>query len=275
MVNGRAKGRGWSKLDLTVDDVGLVDSTDGSDNSSEYSLPNASVQSTKSEISIVPHQNSGAYIALDKDFQMKLVTRCTIPVDEGYGEDTFSAELNEERCMFRNWSPYQSKLAAALLKGVKNVQIVEGTKLIYLGVATGCPVSHIADIVGDSGIVYAVETSPWANGQLLEMAKRRHNVVAIIDDPMLPYKYRKLVEDRVDFIFCDTQHHEQLRILILHARHFLKPGGNFAIMLPGAAHDSIKAMNRLHAEQLDTIERISLQPYVRGQYLLVGVYNQS
>ncbi|XP_030559000.1 rRNA 2'-O-methyltransferase fibrillarin [Drosophila novamexicana] len=266
---GQANGRGWSMLG----DAGEVDSNEGSDYGSDNSFSSTVGLGIKSDISIEPQEFCGAYLVRGKEDLVQLVTRCSASTYEDYGEEMFLADYNEECCKFRTWSPYQSKLAAALLKGIEYIQIFEGTKVMYLGAASGCSVSHLADIVGEEGIVYAVETSPWANSELLELAKRRHNVVAITEDVTLPYKYRRIVVDSVDFLFCDTLHHEQLRLLILHARHYLRPGGHFAIMLPGAPQDCVSAVNRLHAEQLETLDQSSLLPFVHGQVMAAGIYN--
>ncbi|TDG49008.1 hypothetical protein AWZ03_004493 [Drosophila navojoa] len=268
---GNTKSRGWSKL---VDFV-EVDCNEVSDSDSEHSNNSLASISPKSDLSIERLQFSGAFVSRGKGDSLQLMTRCSEFMEDDFGEETLTADYNGECCRFRIWSPYKSKLAAALLKDLAHVQIFEGSKVMYLGAATGCSVSHLADIVGAGGVVYAVETSPWANSELLALAKRRPNVVAITEDATMPYKYHRVISESVDFLFCDALHHEQLRILMLHARHFLRPGGRFALMLTGTPQDSagLGAVQRLHAEQLDALDQISLQPYVHGQFLLAGVYN--
>ena len=53
----------------------------------------------------------------------------------------------------------RSKLAASVLAGVDNIHIKPGAKVLYLGAASGTSVSHVSDIVGKEGAVYAVEFS--------------------------------------------------------------------------------------------------------------------
>ena len=53
----------------------------------------------------------------------------------------------------------RSKLAASVLAGVDNIHIKPGCKVLYLGAASGTSVSHVSDIVGPEGAVYAVEFS--------------------------------------------------------------------------------------------------------------------
>jgi fibrillarin-like pre-rRNA processing protein len=70
-----------------------------------------------------------------------------------YGEKLVKYEGEE----YRIWDPFRSKLAAALKKGMKNMPIKIGSKVLYLGASTGTTVSHISDIVGLSGLVFAIE----------------------------------------------------------------------------------------------------------------------
>lgn len=53
------------------------------------------------------------------------------------------------------------------------------TKVLYLGGASGTTVSHVADIVGPEGCVYAVEFSHRSGRDLVNMAKKRINVIPI------------------------------------------------------------------------------------------------
>ena len=57
------------------------------------------------------------------------------------------------------WNPFRSKLAAAILGGVDKIHMPPGCKVLYLGAASGTTVSHVSDVVGPEGMVYAVEFS--------------------------------------------------------------------------------------------------------------------
>jgi rRNA 2'-O-methyltransferase fibrillarin len=54
----------------------------------------------------------------------------------------------ENKLEYRAWNPFRSKLAAAIMGGVGNIYIKPGSKVLYLGAASGTTVSHVADIVG-------------------------------------------------------------------------------------------------------------------------------
>ena len=61
-----------------------------------------------------------------------------------------------------------------------------GSKVLYLGAASGTTVSHVADLVGPEGNVYAVEFSKRVGRDLVNMAKKRPNIVPIIEDARHP-----------------------------------------------------------------------------------------
>jgi len=78
-----------------------------------------------------------------------------------------------------------------------------GAKVLYLGAASGTTVSHVSDIVGPEGTVFAVEYSERSGRDLVNMSKNRPNIVPIIEDARKPLKYRMLVS-MVDCIFSDV-----------------------------------------------------------------------
>lgn len=51
------------------------------------------------------------------------------------------------------WNPFRSKLAAAILGGIEKIHIRPGSKVLYLGAASGTTVSHVADIVGPVSLI--------------------------------------------------------------------------------------------------------------------------
>lgn len=82
-------------------------------------------------------------------------------------------------------------------------------QVLYLGAAAGTTVSHVADIVGPSGCVYAVEFAHRPGRDLINMAKSRTNVIPIIEDARHPLKYRMLV-GMVDTVFADVAQPDQV-----------------------------------------------------------------
>ena len=154
-----------------------------------------------------------------------------------------------------------------------------GSKVLYLGAASGTTVSHVADIVGEKGIVYAVEFSERTGRDLINMSKKRTNVVPIIDDARKPLKYRFLVS-MVDCIFADVAQPDQARIIAINAQHFLKNGGGFVFSIKASCVNSTIAPEAVFADQVRELkecgfkpkEKIPLDPYERDHIVVTGVY---
>ena len=84
---------------------------------------------------------------LNENSQRILATRNLTPGIQVYGERLLEVEGVE----YRSWTPYRSKLAAAILKGLERIPVKPGDRVLYLGVASGTTCSHISDIVGPKG----------------------------------------------------------------------------------------------------------------------------
>ncbi|KAJ9679493.1 hypothetical protein PVL29_021425 [Vitis rotundifolia] len=182
-----------------------------------------------SRVVVEPHRHEGVFIAKGKEDA--LVTKNMVPGEAVYNEKRISVQ-NEDgsKIEYRVWNPFRSKLAAAILGGVDEIWIKPGARVLYLGAASGTTVSHVSDVVGPTGVVYAVEFSHRSGRDLVNMAKKRTNVIPIIEDARHPAKYRMLV-GMVDVIFSDVAQPDQARILALNASYFLKAGGHFVISI--------------------------------------------
>ncbi|XP_046490131.1 rRNA 2'-O-methyltransferase fibrillarin isoform X2 [Neodiprion pinetum] len=227
---------------------------------------------------IEPHRHEGVFIARGKEDA--LVTLNLIPGSEVYGEKRISVEAdNSEKVEYRVWNPFRSKLAAAILGGVDQIHMPPGSKVLYLGAASGTTVSHVADVVGPEGLVYAVEFSHRSGRDLINVAKKRTNIIPIIEDARHPHKYRMLV-GMVDTIFADVAQPDQARIVALNAQYFLKNGGHFVISIKASCIDSTAQpeavfaaeVKKLVADKLKPQEQITLEPYERDHAVVVGVF---
>lgn len=230
------------------------------------------------KVVVEAHRHDGVFIARGKEDA--LVTRNLVPGVSVYGEKRISVEVAEgEKTEYRVWNPFRSKIAAAILAGVDNVYIKPGSKLLYLGAASGTSVSHCSDLVGPEGAVYAVEFSHRSGRDLVNMAKQRPNVIPIIEDARHPQKYRMLVP-MVDVVFADVAQPDQARIVGLNAQYFLKTGGNFIISIKASCIDSTappeavfaREVKKLQEAQLKPKEQVTLEPYERDHAVVVGVY---
>jgi rRNA 2'-O-methyltransferase fibrillarin len=209
-----------------------------------------------------------------------LVTLSLVPGETVYGEKKIAVEQeNGGKLEYRAWNPFRSKLAAAILGGVDHIHMKPGSKVLYLGAASGTTVSHVADIVGPEGLVYAVEFSHRSGRDLLNVAKKRTNIIPIIEDARHPYKYRMLV-GMVDTIFADVAQPDQARIVAFNAHHFLKNLGHVVISIKANCIDSTAAaeavfageVEKLRKEMIKPKEQLTLEPYERDHAVVVGQY---
>ncbi|KAL5192237.1 Mediator of RNA polymerase II transcription subunit 36a [Glycine soja] len=231
-----------------------------------------------SKVVVQPHRHDGIFIAKGKEDA--LVTKNLVPGEAVYNEKRITVQ-NEDgsKDEYRVWNPFRSKLAAAILGGVDNIWIKPGARVLYLGAASGTTVSHVSDVVGPTGVVYAVEFSHRSGRDLVNMAKKRTNVIPIIEDARHPAKYRMLV-GMVDVIFSDVAQPDQARILGLNASYYLKAGGHFVISIKANCIDSTvpaeavfeSEVNKLKADQFKPFEQVTLEPFERDHACVVGGY---
>jgi len=233
------------------------------------------------KVLIENHRLPGVFVAKGgKDDA--LVTRNMDIGKSVYGEKRISVDGPDgTKIEYRVWNPFRSKLAASIVGGVENIHIAPGSKVLYLGAANGTTVSHVSDVVGPEGRVYAVEFSHRSGRDLVNMAKRRTNVVPIVEDARYPLKYRLLIGDGlVDTIFADVAQPDQARIVELNARQFLKSGGNFIISIKANCIDSTAPAEAVFASEIKKLqsmnfkpsEYVTLEPYERDHATVVGVF---
>lgn len=78
-----------------------------------------------------------------------LATRNLVPGESVYGEKRVSVKNDDGTdTEYRVWNPFRSKLAASIMAGVEDTHIKPGSKVLYLGAASGTTVSHVSDLVG-------------------------------------------------------------------------------------------------------------------------------
>jgi len=230
-----------------------------------------------SKVLVERHRHEGIFIARGKEDA--LLTKNMVIGESVYGEKRIAVEIEGEKLEYRVWNPFRSKLAAAVVGGVMDIHIKPGTKLLYLGAASGTTVSHCSDIVGPEGVVYAVEFSHRSGRDLINLAKKRTNIIPIVEDARHPHKYRLLV-GMVDVIFSDVAQPDQARIVALNAQYFLKNEGHFVISIKANCIDSTskpeavfaKEVERLKQERFRPREQVTLEPYERDHAVVIGSY---
>ncbi|MBM1154267.1 fibrillarin-like rRNA/tRNA 2'-O-methyltransferase [archaeon] len=225
---------------------------------------------------ITPHPEfEGVYIVEYPDGTRFIATKSLARGVSVYGERVIRREDEE----YRIWDPYRSKLAAALLKNLKHFPFRLGIRVLYLGAASGTTVSHVSDIVGETGVVYAVEFAQRVFRDLIQrVVQHRPNVVPIFADARLPADYSTFV-DAVDVVYCDIAQPFQADVLADNTDYFLRPGGSFFLAIKAPSIDVTakpsevfaKEKQRLVERGLKILEDIDLRPYDEAHRMVVGV----
>jgi fibrillarin-like pre-rRNA processing protein len=177
---------------------------------------------------------------------------------------------------YRVWDPYRSKLAALYHLGT-GVEITRDTRVLYLGAANGTTVSHVADY---AEVVYAVEFAPRPMQDLLEVARRRKNIVPVMADAAQPEEYAHFIEP-VDLIVQDVAQPNQVEIAVQNCR-FLLSGGQFILMLKTRSIDIRKepsdlsdtAVQEFGNKQFTVKEHLWLAPYHNDHAAIVCRKNE-
>jgi ubiquinone/menaquinone biosynthesis C-methylase UbiE len=153
---------------------------------------------------------------------------------------------------------------------VAALALAPGARVADLGAGGGYFTFRLADAVGPSGVVYAVDVDPDMLSYLRERAaaEKRANVVVIdaaYDDPRLP-------DGDVDLVLVvNTYHHLRGRIAYFgRVKRALRPGGRLAIIelaeggfpaghftSPEVIRDELEAAGYALAAQHDFLERQS------------------
>ncbi|KAL2752297.1 hypothetical protein ACRALDRAFT_1063555 [Sodiomyces alcalophilus JCM 7366] len=237
---------------------------------------------------VEPHRHEGIFVVRGKEDA--IATRNLTPGESVYGEKRVSVDnvtqnddgtTTNTKIEYRVWNPFRSKLAAAVIGGLDKLYFGPGSKVLYLGSASGTSVSHVADIVGPTGFVYAVEFSPRSGRDLIAMASKRTNVVPIVEDARQPLKYR-MIMPMVDAIFADVAQPDQARIVAMNAHYFLKVGGGILISIKANCIDSTapaakvfaSEVEKMRAERISPKEQLTLEPFERDHCLVAAEYTR-
>ncbi len=177
---------------------------------------------------------------------------------------------------YRIWDPTKSKLSAALQKGLRNTPFFRGMKIVYLGAANGTTPSHISDIIGQSGLIYAVEFSSRSMRDLISVSRARKNIIPMLADARMPDTYANQIE-KADLIYCDVAQPDQTEILIRNAKLLLKKGAYIMIAIKARSINVIRNPKHIYAEEreklkkeFDILEELNLHPLEKDHAFFVA-----
>jgi fibrillarin-like pre-rRNA processing protein len=158
---------------------------------------------------------------------------------------------------FRVWNPRRSKLAAAISKNIKGVQISEGMKILYLGAAHGMTPSFISNIIKGNGIIYAIEFSERCFNELLPLCSKYKNIAPLLADARKPETYYWI--EKVDVVYVDIAQPDETKIAIRNCREFLKPKGYLMMAIKSRSIDVTKSPKKIYQEEIKKLKKAGFE----------------
>lgn len=194
--------------------------------------------------------------SMDGVFQMRkgkgkvLLTKNLVPGTKVYGESL----IKDEGVEYRQWDAMKSKLGAAILKGVKETGIKKKSVALYLGAASGTTVSHVSDIVGENGFVFALDFAPRVMRDLVFVAESRKNIAPIYADANRVQDFIGKVSE-ADAVFMDIAQKDQAEIFIKNVQQFLKKDGVAMLAVKARSVNVAAKPSKVFADVREKLEK--------------------
>ena len=231
------------------------------------------------QLEIQKRYDNGSYVILTDNANGKfLATQNLINGNSVYGEKIIKFDDIE----YRLWDPFRSKLAGAIMKGLKENPIKESSRVLYLGASTGTTVSHVSDIIGNNGIIFPVEPSVRVARELLEnVCSKRKNIIPILSDARNYFKYYGYF-GIVDIVYSDIAQPDQTMIAIDNCKSYLKDNGDLLIIIKTRSIDVLedpKIVTQNEAQKLEDnnfaiVQIINLEPFEKDHALIHAKYKK-
>lgn len=192
-----------------------------------------------------------------------------------YGEKLISRNGSE----YRTWDPFRSKLAAAYINGLE-FDFFNVKNILYLGASTGTTVSHLSDIIGYSGKVFAVESSTRVARELISnVSSKRTNVIPIIEDARKPRSYFSIY-DKMDLVYCDIAQPDQTSIAIDNCKIYLKEGKPMLLVIKTRSIDVTMSPKNVISQEIKKLEshsfeikqKIDLAPFDKDHAMIKAIF---
>jgi fibrillarin-like pre-rRNA processing protein len=193
-----------------------------------------------------------------------------------YGEKLVPRNGNE----YRTWDPFRSKLAAAFIKGL-NFEFTNVGNVLYLGASTGTTVSHMSDIVGHSGKIFAVESSTRVARELISnVSSKRTNVIPIIEDARKPRSYFAIY-NKMDLVYCDIAQPDQTSIAIENCKIYLKERKPMLLVIKTRSIDVTMSpksvisqeIKKLESNSFEIKQKIDLEPFDKDHAMIIAIFH--
>src|SRR3989338_2968152 len=156
---------------------------------------------------------------------------------------------------YREFDPSRSKLAAMVMKGCTNAGIRKGDVVLYLGASHGYTCSFVSDMVGEEGIIFAVDPAPRVMRDLVFLAEKRKNIAPVMADANHPEEYVSRVCE-ADIVYQDIAQKNQQDIFVRNCELFLKKGGYGLLAVKARSIDVKRKPKQLFEEIRQNLENI-------------------
>jgi len=214
-----------------------------------------------------------AFFWVQVEGEKKLATQNLVPGNQVYNEKLVQSKGVE----YRIWNPFRSKLAAAIMNGLEYFPFNQKSDVLYLGVSTGTTISHISDIVGQSGTIFGIEHATRVARDFLDrVASHRKNIVPIIQDARRPEEFFSVYK-KVDAVYVDIAQPDQTNIAIENCRLYLKSGGYLFLVIKTRSIDVVKDPKIVIKDEIKKLETlfeikqtIDLHPYDKDHAMVIA-----
>lgn len=200
-----------------------------------------------------------------------LYTKNLLPGEKVYGERL----LNDDGIEYRQWDAYRSKLGAALKKGLRQLPLGNGSKVLYLGAAEGTTISHISDIVGEDGIIVGIDLSATSMRRLVLLCEKRQNMLPLLADALKVEQYPPEIQKmKFDLLFQDVSQKNQSEIFLKNAQ-FLKEKGFGMLSVKARSIDVLKEPQEVFKSEalklsrgFEILQTVMLEPFEKDHALI-------
>ncbi len=174
---------------------------------------------------------------------------------------------------YRQWDARSSKIASAILKGIK-CPIATDSKVLYLGAAHGYSASYASDIA-KNGFIYAIDFAPRVVRDLIFVTEKRKNMAAFLADANKPESYYHYMNP-VDVIFQDIAQKNQVEIFMKNMNLFLKKDGIGMLAIKARSIDTTQQPKQIFQKvraELESYAKIieyrTLDPFQRDHCIFM------
>ncbi len=181
--------------------------------------------------------------------------------------------IKQDNYYLREWSPFSSKISAAIKKGFI-LPDLQNKDVLYLGSSTGTTVSHLSDLEAKS--IIGVDISSFTMLPFLELSKKRDNVFPLLFDAGHLEDCDLLKGQKFDFVFQDIAQKNMVETFIDLIKLFAKPGTH-AIALKTNSIDSTKqpkqvldiSVRKFQEAKIRVEKVLDLNPFEKNHYFII------